>query len=78
MGERYRFLPGGKGLVVAVGDFKTLQFFLLDLETFRARPLSNLKPGSYIRSFDVSPDGKYILFDRLRGDSDIVLIDLER
>ena len=29
-----------------------------------------------MRSFDVSPDGKRILFDRYRDNSDIVLIDL--
>lgn len=78
MDERYRFLPGGQGLVVATGDFKTLQFFLLDLETFQERPLSNLKPGFTMRSFDVSPDGKYILFDRIADSSDIVLIEINR
>jgi len=31
-----------------------------------------------MRSFDISPDGKHILFDRLGEESDIVLIDLKR
>ena len=29
-----------------------------------------------MKSFDVSPDGKQILFDRYRQNSDVVLIDL--
>jgi hypothetical protein len=29
-----------------------------------------------IRSFDVTPDGKTILFDRVQENSDIVLIDI--
>jgi hypothetical protein len=31
-----------------------------------------------VGSFDVTPDGKQIVFDRLRDNSDIVLIDLAR
>jgi hypothetical protein len=31
-----------------------------------------------MRTFDVTPDGKRIVFDRLRDNSDIVLIDLPR
>ena len=30
------------------------------------------------RDFDVSPDGTHIVFDRLRDNSDIVLMDLAR
>ena len=30
-----------------------------------------------MRAFDIAPDGKRIVFDRLRENSDIVLIDLE-
>jgi hypothetical protein len=40
------------------------------------RQLTNLRPGYDVRSFDVSPDGKSILFDRYRENSDVVLIDL--
>lgn len=65
-------------LVVTRGEWKRQQFFLLDLETFKERPLSNLNPGFSMRSFDVSPDGESILFDRIRDNSDIVLIDLKR
>jgi Tol biopolymer transport system component len=78
MHERYRFLPDAKGLVIMRGEWRTHQFFLLDLETFRERPLSNLATGFSMRSFDISPDGKHILFDRTRDNSDIVLIDLKR
>jgi hypothetical protein len=31
-----------------------------------------------MRTFDVTPDGKRIVFDRLRDNSDIVLIDLPK
>jgi hypothetical protein len=29
-----------------------------------------------LNTFDVTPDGKYLVFDRTRQNSDIVLIDL--
>jgi hypothetical protein len=38
--------------------------------------LTNLGRQTVMKSFDVSPDGKQILFDRYRQNSDIVLIDL--
>ena len=31
-----------------------------------------------MRTFDITPDGNRIVFDRLRENSDIVLIDLAR
>ena len=53
-------------------------FWIVDLETGQRRQLTNLKPGYSIGSFDVSPDGRQIIFDRVRQNSDIVLIDLAR
>jgi serine/threonine protein kinase/Tol biopolymer transport system component len=72
-GNRYRFLPGGKAVVISPSEGG---FWLLDLATGRLRQLTNLRPGFVMKSFDVSPDGKQILFDRYRENSDIVLIDL--
>jgi Tol biopolymer transport system component len=75
-GNRYRFLPSGKGLVVSVGKERHyLNFWLVDLETQGMRQLTNLKPGFDIRDFDISPDGKQIVFARVSENSDIVLID---
>jgi len=78
-GNRYRFLPNGKALVVMreQGDgMRQQDFWLLDLTTGRLRRLTNMRPGFAMKSFDVSPDGKQILFDRFRENSDVVLIDL--
>jgi Tol biopolymer transport system component len=75
-GDRYRFLPDGKSLVIMQGQLWSQDFALLDLATGAQRPLTNLSRQIVMRSFDVSPDGKQILFDRYRQNSDVVLIDL--
>ena len=75
-GDRYRFLPNGKGIVLLQGELRRQDFWLFDLQSGRQRQLTNLTPGFSMKSFDISPDGKQIMFDRVRENSDIVLIDL--
>jgi hypothetical protein len=50
-------------------------FWLVDLVTKKSRQLANFD-SRLMRTFDMTPDGKQIVFDRLRENSDIVLIDL--
>ena len=75
-GERYRFLPDGKGLIHTQGSNPWQDFSVLDIATRQTRQLSRLNNRAAMRSFDITPDGKQIVFDRLRENSDIVLIDL--
>lgn len=44
----------------------------------QSRQLTRFKNSAATQSFDVTVDGKQIVFDRLRENSDIVLIDLAR
>jgi len=54
-------------------------FWLLDLATKTTRQLTHLGDrGGRIQTFDVVPDGKAIVFDRIRENSDIVLIQLPK
>jgi Tol biopolymer transport system component len=77
-GERARFTPDGKELIYMQGLLRAQDFWLLDLSTMKTRALTNLKQRDSMRTFDVTPDGKRIVFDRLRDNSDIVLIDLPK
>ena len=79
-GTPYRFMPGGKALITLQGTAPNQNFFRLDLETGEQRQLTSfdLKSGSAIQNFDISPDGKRIVFDRLRNHADIVLMNLAR
>jgi Tol biopolymer transport system component len=71
----YRFVPDGSGLVY-LPLIHTLDFEWLDLATMKSRPLTRLSNQGTIRTFDITPDGKYIVFDRSRQNSNIVLIEL--
>ena len=75
-GERFRFTPDGKGLVYMQGGFGAQDFRLLNLKTRQTRQLTHLTNPAVMRTFDITADGKQIVFDRLRNNSDIVLIDL--
>ena len=75
-GQRHRFLPSGEGLIYMQGDGPSQDFWLLDLRNRQSRLLARLAHSGSMRTFDVTPDGKQIVFDRLRDNADIVLIDL--
>ncbi len=70
-------MPGRQELVYVPTASQTAaeNFWLLDLATKKSRQLANFD-SRLTRTFDVTPDGKEIVFDRLRENSDIVLIDL--
>jgi Tol biopolymer transport system component len=74
-GRRLAFLDDGRSLVVLRGDLTHKEIWVVDLETGRERRLTRFGPGFTISDFDVTPDGQHIIFDRVRDDSDIVLIE---
>jgi len=77
-GDRFRFLPDGKSFVVLQGPYRNQNFYLVNVDTGARRQLTDLKPESFLRNFDISRDGKQIIFDRTEENSDVVLIDLPR
>jgi hypothetical protein len=58
------------------GPYRAQNFYLVNIETGARRQLTNLARGPLLRDFDISPDGTHIVFDRIRENSDVVLIDL--
>jgi Tol biopolymer transport system component len=73
----YRFMPDGKALVY-MPHLQSTDFWLLDLLTNRTRPLTHLSNRGVLRTFDVTPDGRHLAFDRSRDNANVVLIDLPR
>jgi Tol biopolymer transport system component len=75
LGGGQRFLPDGTGLVYLPRG-QSSDFWLLSLATQQTRALTSLSNRGGIQTFDITRDGKSIVFDRLRENSDIVLIEL--
>lgn len=76
-GARFRFLPDGSGLVYMQGIRGAQDFWLLDLDSGETECLTRLEIRGDMFHFDVTPDGKSIVFDRLSEEADVVLIELE-
>jgi len=74
--RRLAFLGDDNALVILKGDVSHKEFWLVNLETGRERQLTNLGRKFAIGDFDVSADGREIIFDRARDESDIVVFDL--
>jgi Tol biopolymer transport system component len=72
------FLPGGRALVLLRGDIQHKDLWLIDLETGVERKLTNLAPEFDIRDFDISPDGREVVLERVQERSNVVLLDLPR
>jgi Tol biopolymer transport system component len=69
------FLAGGRSLVLLQGDIQHKNLWLFDLDTGAQRQLTNLSPEFDIRDFDISPDGREIVLERVQQRSDVVLLD---
>jgi Tol biopolymer transport system component len=78
LADSYRFLPSGQGVVVKLGGFRHQDFWLFDVHTGSRRQLTKLKAGESVSRFDISRDGRRILFERAEENSDVALIEIPR
>jgi Tol biopolymer transport system component len=70
------FLPGGGSLVVLRGEMQHKNLWLVDLQTGAERQLTNLPLDFNTRDFDISPDGREVVLERIQERSDVVMLDL--
>ena len=78
-GESVSFRPRHKTLIyLKEADVRDQNFFWVDLASGQERQITEFRSGFEIRDFDIAPDGSRILFDRLRANSDVVLMDRDR
>ena len=73
--RRLRFFERRRALVVMRGDIQHKDLWLIDLETGAERQLTSLAPDFDVRDFDISPDGREIVLERVQDQSDVVLLE---
>jgi Tol biopolymer transport system component len=72
------FLPGGRALVFLRGEIQHKNLWLVDLKTGAERQLTSVPLDFDIRDFDISPDGREVVLERVQERSEVVLLDLPR
>jgi Tol biopolymer transport system component/DNA-binding winged helix-turn-helix (wHTH) protein len=74
--NRFTFIPGRPVLVVLKGDVWHKNFWSVDLVTGEQRQLTNFSREFLISDFDISPDGREIIFSRQKENANVIMIDL--
>jgi Tol biopolymer transport system component len=72
------FFPGGRELVLLRGEIRHKNLWLINLQTGAERQLTNLAPDFDVQDFDISPDGREVVLERVQESSDVMLLDLPR
>jgi len=72
------FLPGGRSLMFLRGEIQDKNLWLIDLEAGTERQLTNLATDFDIRDFDLLPDGREVVLERVQDRSHVVFLDLPR
>jgi Tol biopolymer transport system component len=73
--RRLCVLEGGRALVALRGEIGRGDLVQIDLVSGTERRLTGFGNDFVVRDFDVSPDGREVVFDRRSDDTDLVLID---
>jgi dipeptidyl aminopeptidase/acylaminoacyl peptidase len=72
------FLPGERALLVLRGEIGHKNLVRVNLESGAEAPLLELPPEIDVCDFDLSPDGRELVLEQVKDNSDLVLIDLPR
>ena len=72
------FFPGRHALVMMRGEIQHKNLWLLDLDTGKEQPLTNLGPDFNVVDFDLSKDGREIVLERMEQSSDVMMLALRR
>jgi hypothetical protein len=72
------FLPGERALLVLRGEIGHKNLVRVNLESGAEQPLLELPPEIDVRDFDLSPDGRELVLEQVKDNSDLVLIELAR
>jgi len=70
------FLDGGRALVLLRGEIQHKNLWMINLKDGTERQLTNFSPDFDIRDFDISPDGREVVLERVQEHSEVVLLDL--
>jgi hypothetical protein len=65
-------------LIVLKGEFWHKNFWSVDLANGQQRQLTNFTREFLLGDFDVTPEGKEIIFSRFKENSNVILIDLPK
>jgi hypothetical protein len=60
------------------GDIQHKDLWLIDLDTGAERQLTHLPSDFDLSDFDLSPNGRELVLERVQESSDVVMLDLPR
>jgi Tol biopolymer transport system component len=73
--RRVRFAEEVLALVVLRGDIQHKDLWRVDLATGQQQQLTRLPADFNIRDFDISPDGREVVLERVQDHSDVVMLE---